>query len=460
MGGNSFGNRAQMKQQLSLAGSAGGSSRRNSFRHKPDGKLDPAGEVGWYLQYERERRGETLADAAAETKIKATYLHALEQGALDQLPGWPYALGFVRGYAKFLGLEPEPLVEHYTTFIGKPAVIDRVGSRSAWWRRSTSLRSAAAMIGIVSISVIGFWAMFQDGPLLTARSELPDRKPVVAIAEPAAVDPLGSDDPLGTAAPVANADPLAPTQGQVAENVQVLVETVREAPVETASASAVATTSDDAAPEATGSLAPVPRSKPSRSVALADRMAALDAALPTVRVKQKSMGSTAAGRGSVNGVGQSDVETALAIDGTAPDSTEVPSELTRLIASALDQGIEEEVSRQLSGTTTARISPAGANPNGEIASAPAKTAGLVRLRARDNVWMRVEDRGGEVLISQTLARGEVYEVPEREGLVLIVRDAGALEYSIGDNSFTTLGQPGQILVSHPLAASKIGKLDG
>ncbi len=449
-----------MKQQLSFAGSAGGSSRRSSFRHKPDGKLDPAGEVGWYLQYERERRGETLADAAAETRIKATYLHALEQGALDQLPGWPYSLGFVRGYAKFLGLEPEPLVEHYATFIGKPAVIDRVGSRSAWWRHSASTRSAAAMIGIVSISVIGFWAMFQDGPLLTAQSDLQGRTTVAAIDQPAdtdpldVADPLGAGDPLRTASPVPNDDPLATTERRVAQNIQVMAEAVRETPVETASASAVATGLDDTAPEVTGSLAPVPRVKPSRSVAMADRMAALDAALPTVRVKQKSMGSSAVANKSGDGVGQSDVETALAIDGTAPDSTEVPSELTRLIASALSEGIDEEVSRQLSATTT--ISPAGANPNGGIVIAP----GLVRLRARDNVWMRVEDRGGEVLISQTLARGEVYEVPEREGLVLIVRDAGALEYAIGENPFTTLGQPGQILVSHPLAASKIGKLDG
>ena len=451
-----------MKQQLSLAGSAGGSSRRNSFRHKPDGKLDPAGEVGWYLQYERERRGETLADAAAETRIKATYLHALEQGALDQLPGWPYSLGFVRGYAKFLGLEPEPLVEHYTTFIGKPAVIDRVGSRSAWWRRSASTRSAAAMIGILSISVIGFWAMFQDGPLLTAKSELPDRTAVAVNEQPASADPLDVADPLAVGdplriaaqAPAPNEDPLAPTERQVAENIQVMAEAVQETPVETASASAVATGSDDAVPGTTGSVAPVPRVKPSRSVAVADRMAALDAALPTVRVKQKSMGSAAVADKSAGGVGQSDVETALAIDGTAPDSTEVPSELTRLIASALSEGIDEEVSRQLS--TTATISPAGANPNGGIVRAP----DVVRLRARDNVWMRVEDRGGEVLISQTLARGEVYEVPERQGLVLIVRDAGALEYAIGENPFMTLGQPGQILVSHPLAASKIGKQDG
>ena len=96
-----------MTQQITLAGDEAGGSRRSSFRHKPDGKLDPAGEVGWFLQYERERRGDTLADAAAETRIKATYIHALEQGAMDQLPGWPYVIGYVRTYAKFLGLESE-----------------------------------------------------------------------------------------------------------------------------------------------------------------------------------------------------------------------------------------------------------------------------------------------------------------------------------------------------------------
>ena len=30
------------------------------FRPKPDGDIDPAGEAGWFLQRERERRGERL----------------------------------------------------------------------------------------------------------------------------------------------------------------------------------------------------------------------------------------------------------------------------------------------------------------------------------------------------------------------------------------------------------------
>ena len=208
-----------MTQQISLAGVNDGGSRRSSFRHKPDGKLDPAGEVGWFLQYERERRGDTLADAAAETRIKATYIHALEQGAMDQLPGWPYVIGYVRSYAKFLGLEAEPLVEHYQSFLDKPAVIDRVGSRSAWWRQMASMRAAAALVGIVSVAVVGFWAVFQDGPLLTARSTIPDDKPVLALT-PQNDDPLSVDASRLVAEATKQATVAEPAGGNQLETVR------------------------------------------------------------------------------------------------------------------------------------------------------------------------------------------------------------------------------------------------
>lgn len=84
-----------------------------SFREKPDGSTDPAGETGWFLQRERERLGKTLADAALETGINAKYLNALEYGELGELPSRSYALGYVRVYAEYLGLDPDPMVEHY-----------------------------------------------------------------------------------------------------------------------------------------------------------------------------------------------------------------------------------------------------------------------------------------------------------------------------------------------------------
>lgn len=48
---------------------------------------------------------------ARATKIRPRYLEALEAGRLSELPGRVYARGFVRDYAHFLGIDPEPLLE-------------------------------------------------------------------------------------------------------------------------------------------------------------------------------------------------------------------------------------------------------------------------------------------------------------------------------------------------------------
>ena len=434
-----------MTQQISLAGGNGGGSRRSSFRHKPDGKLDPAGEVGWFLQYERERRGDTLADAAAETRIKATYIHALEQGAMDQLPGWPYVIGYVRSYAKFLGLEAGPLVEHYQSFLDRPAVIDRIGSRSAWWRRMASVRSAAALVGVFSVAVVGFWAVFQDGPLLTARSTIPNDKPVLALT------PRNDDPP-----PVNAGRPAAVAAGRAGggrnQPLPEEIATAEAKPVDAAGADSAAL---DSAPDIMSSAAPMPREKPRRSLAVADRSAALDAALPTVRVKQKTLENASAATAGGGSISQSDVETALAIDGTAPENGIESADLTRFIASTLKD--ESDESAAGAAATETAITSAAAKPSGSISGPPGEPAGQVVLRARSNVWLRIEDHDGDILYNQTLARGESYPVPGGKGLVLIVRDAGALEYSIDKKPFAVLGQPGQILVGHPLAAGRIAK---
>ena len=60
--------------------------------------------VGQKLHEERERKGISLEDVAKATKIRATFLSAIEKGEYKKLPSSAYALGFVRNYAAFLGL--------------------------------------------------------------------------------------------------------------------------------------------------------------------------------------------------------------------------------------------------------------------------------------------------------------------------------------------------------------------
>lgn len=68
---------------------------------------------GEQLRTAREERGLTLEDAHAATHIRVEYLEALEQNDYAALPDDIVARGFIRNYARYLGLDPKPLVREY-----------------------------------------------------------------------------------------------------------------------------------------------------------------------------------------------------------------------------------------------------------------------------------------------------------------------------------------------------------
>jgi len=70
-------------------------------------------ELGSILREAREMKGLTLADAQEETRINARFLEALEEGDFEKLPTPVHVRGFLRNYARFLELEPDPLLERY-----------------------------------------------------------------------------------------------------------------------------------------------------------------------------------------------------------------------------------------------------------------------------------------------------------------------------------------------------------
>jgi cytoskeleton protein RodZ len=70
----------------------------------------PAAEPGEILKKAREARGETLSNVAQTLKLSPQQLEALENGRFDILPGPTFVRGFLRNYARYLGVAPEPLL--------------------------------------------------------------------------------------------------------------------------------------------------------------------------------------------------------------------------------------------------------------------------------------------------------------------------------------------------------------
>jgi cytoskeleton protein RodZ len=70
-------------------------------------------DFGGKLRQARERRGISLRQIAASTKISVAALEALERNDVSKLPGGIFSRGFVRSYATEVGLDPDVTVREF-----------------------------------------------------------------------------------------------------------------------------------------------------------------------------------------------------------------------------------------------------------------------------------------------------------------------------------------------------------
>ncbi|MEP4911927.1 MAG: helix-turn-helix domain-containing protein, partial [Alphaproteobacteria bacterium] len=90
------------------------------MNHDPISRATPGGAaadhrtgVGGLLRASRLRCGEDLDVIAQVLRIRRRHLQAIEDGNFDQLPGTTYAVGFIRTYADYLGLDSDEVVRRF-----------------------------------------------------------------------------------------------------------------------------------------------------------------------------------------------------------------------------------------------------------------------------------------------------------------------------------------------------------
>jgi cytoskeleton protein RodZ len=111
------------------------------------------GTFGDKLKRERELRGVTLEEIAEATKIGTRSLKALEDEHFDQLPGGIFNKGFVKAYAKFLGLDEEQAVSDFVAAQGeqpasaKADVMAKMAAQAEVSRRSEFASSGGEKTG-------------------------------------------------------------------------------------------------------------------------------------------------------------------------------------------------------------------------------------------------------------------------------------------------------------------------
>src|SRR5579883_1090171 len=221
--------------------------------------------VGEVLRERREELALDLDGIGEALRIKPAYLAALEQGRSHDLPGPTYAIGFVRAYAHYLGLDAEAILVRFkdeaTGLTARPdlslpvplgerslpgaamllvALILAMCGYGTWYYLSTGERSRPERVAPVPASL--------RSPSIVAGSPVPSTETTVAAETPAA--PAAT-----TAAPAAA--PAAPAAAPAPPSTALVAGPAVAAPNPGASP-APATASPPAAPAARPAAAPAP----------------------------------------------------------------------------------------------------------------------------------------------------------------------------------------------------------
>ncbi|MBB6156001.1 MULTISPECIES: RodZ domain-containing protein [unclassified Pseudomonas] len=204
---------------------------------------------GETLRQARESNGWSLAEVALKLNLTVTSLSNLEAGAFDKLPGHTFARGYIRAYAKLLGMDQTVLVQQFDQSTGT----DSQGSNvHALGRIEEPVRVSHTILRIVSllllVAVIG-------GGFVWWQDQTSQRSKDVTSLAPEHVEVEGAD---GTTQihPIDEPEDQAVAEGQ-AEGATALALPQSETTAESTGAEPVAPATAPAAPAATTPAAPV-----------------------------------------------------------------------------------------------------------------------------------------------------------------------------------------------------------
>jgi cytoskeleton protein RodZ len=149
--------------------------------------------LGERFRTAREARGLSISDVAEKIRIRSLYLSAIEEESWSKIGAPVYIRGFIRTYARFLGLDPEEAVATFNRTQPAPpptassSLLDH-GEVPAW--RSSLLIGLASLVAVVLIGLVTY------NELTMRRAQLPESAPASAApAAPASVAPVPEAKP-------------------------------------------------------------------------------------------------------------------------------------------------------------------------------------------------------------------------------------------------------------------------
>lgn len=480
-----------------------------NLSHQPYDYGDPAGgeptlgagqpgqpreTVGALLRRTRERYRLHLHEAADQLRIRAAYLDAIERSEFRELPGPTYAVGFVRSYADFLGLDENEIVRRFKDEVEG---INRA-QQLHFPKPVNEAKVPGGAILLISLVLVaaaygGWYYLTREGRSVSDLvPAVPERlQALLGTSSPAEGEGavVAGDSPSGErAGPSTGADAGpgdsdsgadvfrsadSPQSGDVQRDTAADQRAVAGDGEDGDSASARAETGEEPDAGTTSAADAEPPAAPSDN---AGDLAGADSGGDGTPPAPTDTADTLAGAGG--GVSAAPNQSAQAAETAEPGDVEI-SEAEREGASGAQGEAAETTARadETSDDSGPPAVPQSGEGQGDADSAiPAAPTGTrtasandgggrvfgagnadarIILRATADSWVQVRGPDDSLLLTRVLHAGDVYRVPNRDGLILHTGNAGGLEVSVDGGPVASLGESGEVRRNIPLAPSEL-----
>jgi cytoskeleton protein RodZ len=343
------------------------------------------GGVGALLRRRREEIQQEVEDVSRQLRIRSTYIRAIEEGRFQELPGNAYAIGFVRAYADYLGLDGSNVVSDYRDELARRSRQNEL----VWPTEGGESRfPGGAILGVcllLAVAIYGGWyyASQSGGTGIKLIDQVPDYiKKQTGIGESAESEPPAESPRTEAQAATSTAAPALPSPAS-------------PPPAPAAAETAPAATP---APEAAPAAAPTP---PAPAVVVT----------PTPSAEPPAV---------VLGQGESAP--------AAPTPPAAPA--TNELASAGEPASPAPAAGE---TAAAPVEPAVVPP-----------AAKVVIRANRDSWIEIRDKDDAVVLQRVLRQGETFNVPDQKGLVMTTGNAGGIVIELEGRAMQSLGSLGVV----------------
>lgn len=427
----------------------------------------------------RQQLGQDLKSIAEVLCIRYAYLDAIERGQYENLPGPTYAVGFMRTYADYLGLDGDEIVERFKNEVegldsqtklhfptpapeGKMpggavflvAALLFAGAYGVWFYLSNQGESLGDLVAPVPAQL---QRMVDGGSTPTQPSPSAATQSAPVATAPAPSTPAATA-PAVIGPATSTQDPAAPQAGSPVVQSEAASESAPADAAPTAGTSPVAT-----APASMTSTVPAP-------TASATAPSAATTSLPALQPEASTAARGSAGQASTVPTPTAPTSTAAAPTSAAqaPVATPVQGAPTQSQAAASQPetpaGTTAAPAAEAPAATVSSTSPFAipAAPDSGASAADFLTNhqptvygeenadARIVLKATQDAWVQVRDREGNLLLTRVLRVGDSYKVPNQADLTLLTGNAGGLEITVDGGRLPALGPVGAVRRNIPL----------